>query len=113
MNAKLVLSKDENNVIIDINEKANLPIYFGREGKDFNQEGTFVGLNKFTEMRTISHLHAKIDYDAKEKCYTLLSIGRNGTHVDEKILLKDNGPTNLIDRSSVKIGDLEMTFIYY
>ncbi|ELP88262.1 hypothetical protein EIN_226250 [Entamoeba invadens IP1] len=110
--ARLVVDNNEENLIIELNEKTELPVYLGREGKEFKEKGTFVNLKKYTEAKTISHLHAKILYDAKQRAYTFLSIGRNGTHVDGEAHLKEQGELVLCDRSVIQIGGFAMKIIY-
>ncbi|KAL7711522.1 FHA domain-containing protein [Entamoeba marina] len=110
--AKLVIDDANEQKIMDFNENTKLPVYFGREGKEFKETGTFVNLKKYIESRTISHLHAQISYDSKSMSYQIVSLGRNGTHVDGEMRLKEQGPYYLSDRSSIQIAGLNMKFIY-
>ena len=76
------------------------------------EQVTFVNLRPFTDARTVSHRHAKIDYDAKNGAYTLLSLGRNGTHVDGEAHVQEQGSCILNDRAEISIGSFRMFFIY-
>ena len=114
--AKLVVADDEERLIKDINESTQMPITIGREGKEGKEQrdvGTFVNLKPFTDAKTVSHKHARIEYDPKNGAFTLLTLGRNGTHIDGEAHLQEQGPCILNDRSEISIGSFRMYFFYY
>ena len=110
--AKLVLDDENGPVIKDINETTQLPIIIGREGRELKEPATFVNLRPYTDAKTVSHNHAKIEYDSKNGTYTLLSLGRNGTHVDGEAHVQEQGACTLQDRAEISIGAFKMYFIY-
>ncbi|EDR27043.1 hypothetical protein EDI_301720 [Entamoeba dispar SAW760] len=111
-NAKIVVDDANEKLIVEINENTKLPLFLGREGKEFKEEGTFINLRPFTDSKTVSHLHAQIDYDPKQRVYQLLSIGRNGTHIDGIAHVREQGECSLIDRAMIQIGGFRMKFVY-
>ncbi|GAT91741.1 hypothetical protein CL6EHI_149010 [Entamoeba histolytica] len=111
-NAKIVVDDANEKLIVEINENTKLPLFLGREGKEFKEDGTFINLRPFTDSKTVSHLHAQIDYDPKQRVYQLLSIGRNGTHIDGVAHVKEQGECPLIDRAMIQIGGFRMKFVY-
>lgn len=86
-----------------------VPFSIGRKIQELNMD-----LSQYTNLRTISHFHAKIIYNAPTEKFYLICLGRNGTRVDN-VLYKPNSPefnnsAELKDGSEIEIGKVEMTF---
>ena len=108
----MVINNENEDLIQEINDDTQLPLLLGRENKDNKEEGTFINLKNFTDAKTVSHIHAKINYDPKNRVYSLLTLGRNGSHIDGEVHLKLHGEIVLNDRTEISIGGFDMKFIY-
>lgn len=86
---------------------SSTPVIIGRNHPSVN-----VDLSNYTDVKTISHIHAKIYKEGQTK-YRLESLGRNGTKVNEDLYKKNTSTsltTYLKDQDVIEIGKLKMRF---
>jgi len=81
-----------------------------------HSDGVDFDLSVYTEVKTISHKHAQINYDSLSRSFELISFGRNGTKVNGALfkgkssLLSKQNKIPLLHNDIIEIGKLYLTF---
>ncbi|EDR30216.1 hypothetical protein EDI_234600 [Entamoeba dispar SAW760] len=109
--ARLICESDEDK-IADLDSKSivNSRYCLGR-AKIKNGDDHFIYLNKFTENRSISHIHGYINYNKDAGLFVFMNAGRNGSIVNGKTLF-NNDQEVLTNNSIIEMGGFKVRIIY-
>ena len=79
-------------------------------GRTKEQEGEY-GHIQIGSSKSISRVHAEIDWNGENKCFEIKCLGKNGITVDQMLYKPDNIPAKLKQNSAIKIGGSRFYFL--